>query len=90
MNDKSGSEPQVVRFELRVRVDAIWTVTDPATGEAIAWLKPGTETACTWNGPPSPEEVVRRYRSLVATGSEILEEVVVEQRKQLDKVRRGG
>ena len=90
MSVPNNLEPvQVQRMELRLRMDATVTVYD-ATGQATDWLKPGSEAAVWWNGVPTEAEVVLRYEDLSKVTSLVLEQVIVEVRKRLDSVRRGG
>ena len=84
-------EPEVERFELRLRLDATITVYDGA-GQATDWLKPGAEAAVHWRGGiPSEAEVQLGYQHLQHTVlGPVLEEMVVLLRRRIDEVRRGG
>lgn len=78
----------VVKFELKLKMDATVTIHD-ATGQATDWIKPGSEVGCTWNGVPTTEEITLRYESLSQVASATLEAVLVQTHNQLRKARQG-
>jgi hypothetical protein len=83
-------EPEVERFELRLRLDATITVYDGA-GQPSDWLKPGAEAAVSWRGGiPSQEEIHLGYQHMQHTVlAPMVEEIVVQLRARLDEIRRG-
>lgn len=74
---------EVDRVELRLKMDATITVFDNA-GQAVDWLKPGSEASVSWRGGiPSEEEVKLGYHYLHQRNAQALEEVIVQVRKRL-------
>lgn len=80
----NGGEPQVERFELRLRMDATLTIRDQ-TGKEQHWVKPGSEAAAFWNGMPGEEELALRYEALSRIASATLEAVIVQSTEELRK-----
>lgn len=80
----NGDEPQVERFELRLRMDATLTIRDQ-TGKEQHWVKPGSEAAAFWNGMPSEPELVLRYEALSKVVASTLEAVIVQSTEELRK-----
>lgn len=76
-------------FELRLRMDATITVTDP-TGEAKDWLKQGLETASVFDGMPTEAELIAAFGPMEKACSDILEVVIVKSSERLRENRRHG
>jgi hypothetical protein len=80
---------EIEKFRLSVSMNATVTIFNDA-GEATDWLRPGTESATTWRGMPSQEELILAYREMSNVAGVTLEDVLTSSRQRIEEYKAGG
>lgn len=79
---------EIEKFKLTVTMNATITVFDDA-GQPKDWLRQGSETRATWNGMPTVEELLLRYKDMTEITSATLGDVLGSSQAHLNDARRG-
>lgn len=80
---------EIEKFKLIITMNATVTVFNEA-GEPKDWLRQGSETRATWNGMPSQEELLLRYKDMTTITAATLEDVLGTTTQKLVEKNQGG